>query len=112
MSELLWFSGDPPRNKSATCKHEKLQDSDQIENLTCHGIKVCLKCRKGFVEGKSLKVMVNGWDFFDVPENATKDEVMKIACDVVGTYGEDIDTITVYKEEPKVKWRETYFDYH
>jgi hypothetical protein len=109
MSELLWFGPDP---EPATCQHDNLQDCNLVPGLySKKDIKVCLDCRKGFVEGPSNKVMVNGsTNLFDAPADATEEEVMKIACDVVGTYGEDINSIVVFEEEPKIKWKQFYFD--
>jgi len=108
MSELLWFGPDPV---PATCQHENLRDSSQVGYLLyCKKLKVCLNCQKGFIEGKANKVMANGClPFFEAPVDATKKEVMSIACDVVGTYGEDISSIIVFEGDPKIKWQERYY---
>jgi hypothetical protein len=115
MAELLWFGDNTPRGHSATCKHENLQDSNLVSGVYCKSksVKVCLDCKKGFIEGESNKALVievsAAHHFFEVPVGATKEEVMNIACDVVGTYGEDVSTIIVFDEEPKIKWKEFYY---
>ena len=110
MSDLLWFGPDP---EDATCSHQNKQDSKDAKSLYCETIKVCEDCKKGFIEGEFNKALVievsAAHQFFDVPVEATKDEVMKIACDVVGTYGEDISTIIIFEKEPKIKWKQTYY---